>query len=271
MAIQAVTQNTVKKVSNTPVNNDRKSQIKVNTGVALTSALGVAGAVALIAKKQGFSLSPSKIKNTPVKDWAIFGITEKLRPEKKVMKLEWAEIMTLGIASVTGGLIGGAIFDKKENFKTKCYEAVSQLIGDITIPLSFVALPTLFYKKFEDLSDSTTTKHLKLQNVSKVIKNNKFLRVATATLVSGSSLAAGIITGNRVSNKLNGHFSGEEVDRGIRLTDFAPHLDDVCLAITLMAEKSPFGDIVSKFVPIALTVAGIETGTANPDNRENKY
>ena len=270
MAIQAVTQNTVAKVANNPVNSGKKSQLKVNTGVALTSALGVAGAVALIAKRQGFSLSPSRIKNTPVKDWAIFGITEKLRPDKKVMKFEWAEIMTLGIASVTGGLIGGAIFDKKEHFKTKCYEAVSQLIGDISIPLSFVALPTLYYKKFENLANNTETKHLKLQKVSKFIRSNKFLRVAAATLVSGSSLAVGIIAGNKVSNRLNAYFSGEKVDRGIRPTDFAPHLDDVCLAITLMAENSPFGDIVSKFVPIALTVAGIETGSANPDNRENK-
>jgi len=268
MAIQAVEQNIIQKKVNTPTN--KKSQLRVQVGTAISSALGVTGAVALIAKRQGFSLSPSRIKSTPIKDWAIFKITDKNKPKEKVMKFGWAEIMTLGIASVTGGLIGGGLLDKKENFKTKCYEAVSQLIGDITIPLSFVALPTLYYKKFEDLANNSETKHLKLQKASKFIQSNKFLRIASATLVSGSSLAVGIIAGNKVSNKLNAHFSGEKVDRGIRLTDFAPHLDDVCLAITLMAENSPFGDIISKFVPVALTVAGIETGTANPDNRENK-
>ena len=103
--------------------------------------------------------------------------------------------------------------------------------------------------------------------MSKFVTGNKILKILAPTIVSGSSLAGGIILGNKVSNKLNGRFSGEKVDRGVRLTDFAPHLDDVCLAITLMAENSPFGSIVSKFVPVALTVAGIETGTANPENR----
>ncbi|MBR6098957.1 hypothetical protein IKP85_04350 [bacterium] len=87
------------------------------------------------------------------------------------------------------------------------------------------------------------------------------------TVVGGTSLFFGIIAGNKISNRINKHFSGQDVSRGIRATDFAPHLDDVCLAITLMADKSPVGDIISKFVPIALTVAGVETGTANPQNR----
>ena len=233
----------------------------------MTSALGVATAVAIIAKRQGFSLSPSAIKNTKIKDWAIFKITDKKRPDEKVMKFGWKEIMGIGTGSVTGGLIGGAIFDKKENFREKCSEAVSQMLGDISIPLSFVALPTMLYKKFEDLAKAETT-HLKLQKVSKFVQSNKLLKVLCPTIVSGSSLAVGIIAGNKVSNKLNEKVHGVKQERGIRITDFAPHLDDVCLAITLMAEKSPIGDIVSKFVPIALTIAGIETGTANPENRK---
>ncbi|MDO4975408.1 MAG: hypothetical protein Q4E61_03740, partial [Alphaproteobacteria bacterium] len=84
-----------------------------------------------------------------------------------------------------------------------------------------------------------------------------------------ASLVAGIIAGNKVSNKLNEHVHGVKQERGIRITDFAPHIDDVCLAITLMADKSPVGDIVSKFVPIALSVAGIETGSANAENRKD--
>ena len=176
--------------------------------------------------------------------------------------------MATGLGSVIGGLAGGAIFDKKENFREKCSEAVSQFLGDISIPLGFVAVPTIIYKKFEDLA-MKKTEHVKLQNISKFIQGNKVLKVLCPTLVSGASLVAGIIAGNKVSNKLNEHVHGVKQERGIRITDFAPHIDDVCLAITLMADKSPVGDIVSKFVPIALSVAGIETGSANAENRKD--
>lgn len=247
--------------------NNKSSDSKLKAQVALTSALGVAASLAIIAKRQGFSLNPKKIIHTKPKDWAIFKIPNKNRPDDKVLTFKWYDILGIGLGSVLGGLAGGAIFDKKENFPAKCSEAVSQLLGDISIPLGFVAVPTALYKKFEGLSDSAT-KHVKLQNASKFIKGNKFLKILCPTIISGSSLAAGIIAGNKVSNKLNEHMQGIKQERKIRLTDFAPHLDDVCLAITLMAEKSPFGSIISKLVPVALTIAGIETGSANNDNRK---
>lgn len=247
----------------------KKQAIKEKLGIAATSALGVASAVALISKHQGFSLNPSKIAKTPLKDWAIFKITDKNRPNEKILTLEAPEILGIGAGSVLGGLAGGAIFDKKENFPAKCAEAISQFIGDISIPLSFVAIPTLIYKHFEGLAKKQT-QHLKLQAASKFIQGNKFLRILCPTVVSGTSLGVGIIAGNRVSNKINEKLSGEKPNRGIRITDFAPHLDDVCLAITLMAKNSPVGDIISKFVPIALTVAGIETGTAKPHDKTSQ-
>lgn len=249
--------------------SDNTNRMKQKLGVALSSAAGVSTAVALIAKRQGFSLSPSKIIKTPPKDWAIFKIRSKNNPNAKVLKLEAFQILGIGAGSVLGGLVGGRIFDKKENFSAKCSEAVSQLLGDISIPLAFVAVPTKLYKMFEELADKTT-KYTKLQSASKFVTGNKFLKILCPTLVSGSSLIAGIIAGNRASNKLNEKVHGEKQDRGIRVTDFAPHLDDVCLAITLMAEKSPVGDIISKFVPIALTIAGIETGTAHKKTHHHK-
>ncbi len=271
MAIRPITNYDNRKYINFSQNKNvetkqNNEELKSKLGIATTSALGVASAVALIAKRQGFSLNPSKIAKTPIKDWAIFKITDKNRPNENILTLKTPQILTIGAGSVLGGLAGGAIFDKKENFHAKCAEAVSQFIGDISIPLGFVALPTMLYKNFEGLA-TKETKHLKLQAASKFIQGNKFLRILCPTIVSGVSLATGIVTGNRVSNKINEKVYGEKQDRGIRITDFAPHLDDVCLAITLMAEKSPVGDIISKFVPVALTVAGIETGTAKPHNQ----
>lgn len=261
MAIQSITNMTAKPL--TPIKNKDKqsNSLKLRLGTAATSALGVATAVAIVAKKQGFSLNPSKIAKTKIKDWAIFKIPNENKPNEKTLELKAFQILGIGAGSVLGGLVGGAIFDKKENFSAKCSEAVSQFIGDITVPLSFVALPTMLYKNFENLAVKDT-QYLKLQSASKYIQGNKFLKILCPTLVSGSSLAAGIIAGNKVSNKLNKHVHGKNHERGIRITDFAPHLDDVCLAFTLMAEKSPLGGIISKFVPVALTVAGIETGTA---------
>ena len=249
--------------------NDKSNRNKLRFGVALTSALGVSTAVAIIAKRQGFSLNPSKIIKTSPKDWAIFKIRNKTNPDAKVLKLEAFEILGIGAGSVLGGLVGGRIFDKKENFGAKCSEAVSQLLGDISVPLAFVAGPTKLYKMFEELANKTTT-HTTLQKASKFIGGNRFLKILCPTLVSGTSLVAGIIAGNRVSNYLNEKVHGIKQDRGIRPTDFAPHLDDVCLAITLMAEKSPVGDIISKFVPVALTIAGIETGTAHRNPHHHK-
>lgn len=269
MYIQPITNYNQNNATFTHLPKSEEKVTKEKIGTAAMAALGVVTSLAMISKHQGFSLSPSRIAKTPIKDWAIFKITDKNRPNEKILTMEAPQILLMGLGSVLGGLAGGAIFDKKENFSAKCSEAVNQLLGDVSIPLGFVAVPTLIYKKFEKLATKDTN-HLKLQKMSKFVAGNKFLKVLCPTLVSGTSLATGIIAGNKVSNAINEKVHGIKADRGIRITDFAPHIDDVCLAITLMAEKSPVGDIISKFVPIALTVAGIETGNAKPFHVEQK-
>ena len=52
-------------------------------------------------------------------------------------------------------------------------------------------------------------------------------------------LAAGILIGNKVSNFINDKIYHKKVDRKVRTSDFAPHVDDLSMAITLMADKSP--------------------------------
>lgn len=268
MLIQPTSSYSLNNQSFTHLSKHNEPASKADLASSACAALGVAASVAMIAKRQGFSLKPSKIMKTPVKDWAIFKITDKTKPGRKILQIKAPQILTMGIGSVLGGLAGGAVFDKKENFGAKCSEAVNQILGDITVPLAFVALPTMLYKKFEGLAQKET-EHITLQSASKVVAGNKVLRILCPVIVSGTSLAAGIIAGNRVSNKFNEKVHGEKPDRGIRLTDFAPHLDDVCLAITLMAEKSPVGDIISKLVPVALTIAGIETGRAKHPHHTN--
>ena len=110
----------------------------LKTGVALTSALGVGTALACIAKKQGFSLSPKAIKDTPVKDWAIFKIFNKNHPERRLMEIEEIEILELAGASVAGGLAGGMILDDKKNAKAKLRESVNQMLGNVLVPVACV-------------------------------------------------------------------------------------------------------------------------------------
>ena len=58
--------------------NYSQSEKQLSTkGVFLTTLLGVATALALISKRQGFSLNPKDIANSKVKDWAIFRIYNK--------------------------------------------------------------------------------------------------------------------------------------------------------------------------------------------------
>lgn len=273
MAIQQITNfnPTNKNINFTHfANHEKKNETestKVKLGVSATSVLGVATALALISKRQGFSLNPSKILKTPIKDWAIFKITNKQKNNNPVLDFKAGEILTLGTGSVLGGLAGGVIFDKKENFRSKCNEAISQMVGDIMIPLGFVACPTMLYKDFENLAKKET-KHLKLKQISKFIQGNKLLKILCPTIASGAPLAAGIIVGNKTSNYINEKVNGVKHERKIKITDLAPHLDDVCLAVSLMAEKGPIPDIISRLVPIALTIAGIETGSAT--NKHHK-
>ena len=75
-------------------------------------------------------------------------------------------------------------------------------------------------------------------------------------------LGVGIFLGNRVSNLINDKMYHKKVDRNIRATDFAPHLDDVCMSVSMMNQSSTFGSKLGRVIPLALIVPGYETGTA---------
>lgn len=64
MSIQPINIYNQKNYTNFTSNNNpnKKQSVKTQLGIAATSALGVASAVALVAKRQGFSLKLSSIK-----------------------------------------------------------------------------------------------------------------------------------------------------------------------------------------------------------------
>lgn len=240
------------------INNsyNRQDENKVlKRGVTLASAIGVAGALAHICKKQGFSLSPKAIKNTSIKDWAIFKI------KGKKVNIEAWEILELAGASVAGGLIGGALLDDKKHFKAKLRESVNQFLGNVAVPVACVSLISRLYKSNEQKILKTVPQFKENGKFTKICNTIlKKLPFSAAILVS---LGTGIWAGNRVSNLLNEKIFHKKVDRKIKGTDFAPHVDDLGVAISIMSSKdSLISTVIQRVVPIFLCVPGIQTGKA---------
>ena len=221
--------------------------------ILATAALGTTAAFGVIAHRQGFKLT--NLTKTPVKDWALF------KTKGKTLKIEELEVLGLASGSVAGGLAGGAMFDKKENFKAKTQEALSQLLGNVSVPIACVSLVSRLYKANKE-SILKFVPQIKGQDKGFVKFANRAMKAVPPVGLTGLALGIGIIGGNKVSNFINEKISGKKVERGIKGTDFAPHVDDLCLAITLMAPGTPVGEVISKTVPFFLTVPGYQTGIA---------
>ncbi len=250
----------------TPVSNinnnvniyDKNRDKKVKIGVAATTALSVGTALAHIAKRQGFSLSPSRIAKTPFKDMALFGLYSDKHPNRKLINLEGEEIIELASASVAGGLLGGVLFDDKKHRKAKYKEAVNQLLGNVLVPIGCVWSASKLYKTNERSIMKIVPQMSGAGKSTKIL--NAALRAIPMSIVTIASLATGIFAGNKVSNFINEKIYHKKVKRNIEATDFAPHVDDIGMAVSLMAEKSPFASFIQRVVPAFLCVPGIETG-----------
>lgn len=221
---------------------------KVKTGVAFTTVSGIALALAILAKGKGFSLNPSKILKTKPKDLALWK-----------MKYNEKEILAMGAGSIGGGLIGGAIFDKKENMKAKYREAIIQA-ANISLPIIFVGQGIKFIEKHSDKIQKYVPQ---IKSENKALKFlNKGLKATPVVAVTVVSLGAGIQLANKLGNYVNEKIFKIKEDRKVKAADLSPHIDDVCLAISLMAKEDIFGHSISRIIPAALTIAGVSTGTA---------
>ena len=238
--------------------SDKRHDTQIKLGVGAATALAVGGAFAHVAKRQGFSLKPSVIKKTPIKDWAVFKLYNKKNPNDKEIEIKGKEILEIAGASVAGGLTGGLIFDDKKYIKSKFREAVNQMLGNVLVPVALVWGMSELYKKHK------TSILNKVPQIKETGKFSKYFNQAlkgipfySATLVA---LTSGIFAGNKVSNYLNETVFHKKVDRNIKVSDFAPHVDDIGMALSLMAEKSKPASIVQRTVPLFLCVPGYQTG-----------
>lgn len=251
--------NQINNINFTGKEKKKLSERQIKAGVAATTVLTTGIALAHIAKRQGFSLSPSAVKKTPVKDWAVFRLFDKNNPEKKLVELEEKEILELAAASVAGGLAGGLAFDDKKYRKSKIRESVNQLLGNVAVPVACVGAVSRLYKANKPAILSFIPQIKETGKVSSMF--NKVLKGIPFSIATIASLGIGIVAGNRVSNLLNEKVFHKKVDRKIKGTDFAPHVDDLGMAVSLMAEKSKGASFITRTVPAFLCVPGYEVGT----------
>ena len=217
---------------------------KRKLGVLACTTLGVASSLAVLAKcdkSKKYSLSLKKILSTPLKDSYIGSAKYKSK-----------EVIALGLGSTLGGLLGGKLFDKRQdNMKEKVQEGVNQILN-ISVPVVFVEGLVRAGEKIELGMKDWVSQGGKLRKVA-----GKLPSVSGALV----GLAAGMVAGNRLAYAVNKNLLGKkEDDRPIKISDFSAHIDDICVAATLVAENNPVTKVVSRIVPVALGVAGYEVG-----------
>ena len=255
--ISKISANTVKPIyfaQNDTIRNNKLS-FKDKAIILGSSALGVGLVTAGLAKHKGFSLNPIKIAKTPIKDWAIF----KYKKGTNAIDFEEPEIIAVATGSVAGGYAGGVIVDP-QNTKAKKREVLNQILGNVLVPVGCVGLSSRIFEKYSDKIIQMMPQINKETKFAKVFNQiSKNLPNVAATLIA---LGIGIVAGNRVSNLINEKLYHKKVERDIKPSDFAPHVDDLCLATSLMNKEAEFGSKIARVIPLALMVPGYETGTA---------
>lgn len=229
---------------------DASSKVKV--GSAITTFIGVAAAMLFTFKSLSKCKTPEVLKEVNnIKD--VKSIKDYL---SNIVRIKYDEdkhelgkaVGCLGVGSVVGGFTGGVIFDKRENRRAKFREAIIQLVGNVAIPLLCVeTLGQAFKRKVSP----KITKALGMES-------HKILKEVPGVLATGGILVSAILVGNRVANLLNSDIFDINDDRKLKVTDMLPHIDDVCMALSLMFGDTP----ISKAIPAALMIAGYSVGTA---------
>ena len=228
-------------------------------GILLSSMGGVGIVSAIIAKRQGFSLNPKAIFSQNPKNWAMLKIFNKKNPDAKLMEIEEKEILALAVGSALGGLAGGAVLDDKKYFKGKLRETVNQLLGNVLVPVICVSGVSHLYDKNKQAILSYVPQAPGF-NSKGILYFNKFLKALPSAFLTVAGLGVGIVGGNKLSNFINEKIYHKHVERKIKKTDFAPHVDDLSMAVTLMADKSALSTAITRTVPGFLCVPGYQIG-----------
>ena len=208
--------------------SEKKSDTKLKVGVISAAILATMAALYGITKKNG--------KN-PFKNYNIF-------------KQEIGPVDMLKITGITVpvSLLTGVMLDKdKKNVKPKIRESISQMVGNLLIPITLIN-ETL---KLKDKIDTKTF-------TNPIMKGLKGTHKAIYTAVS---LIVGLMIGNKVANGINHTIFPEHKQRPLKAKDFSVHFDDICFATSLILKGNPIGRFASKIIPATLLISAYETGT----------
>ena len=204
--------------------------------VATTTALGVIGSLAILAKHAKYSLNPKKM----FKNFKGSYLYKAPYDEP--------EVITMGLGSCLGGLAGGFIIDQdKKNRKAKLQETLLQ-IANVSLPIIFVARMAkggrvIGQNFFEKRPNAITYR-------SKIPK-------AIGAMIG---LFTGVWISNIVANKINEKIFKQGKGRPVQLSDFSAHVDDFCMAARQIDEKNKLIHKITMCIPLALMVPGNEVG-----------
>ena len=148
----------------------------------------------------------------------------------------------------------------KSNRKAKKREVLNQILGNVLVPVGCVGLGSRVYEKYANRLSNLMPQFNSPKSIAKIA--NKVLRNIPNALGTVAFLSTGIYLGNKVSNLINEKLYHKKVERNIKTSDFAPHVDDLCMATSMMNKESEFGSKLGRIIPLALLVPGYETGTA---------
>ena len=220
---------------------------------AATTAIGVAGAAAVLAKHSGYSLKPSKIFKNSIKNLKkpsqLFKNFIKDIKNSYLWNVEYDDkpVIALGAGSCLGGLVGGYIIDKnKENRKAKQREAILQMFN--------ISVPIIFVTRCAKLGKNIGKKYLEKNPIKET-----FRTTVPKAMGAIAGIFAGVYTANIIANKLNEKIFHRGKGRDVQASDFSAHLDDFCVAAQQISDNKIVHGI-SRLVPIALMVAGNEVG-----------
>ena len=166
-------------------------------------------------------------------------------------------MISLAGASVGSGLAVGCVLDDKKNRKTKVKESISQMVGNMALPILCVTGGSI-------MAGQCLEKQLPLFKKITSTGGQRVFKIAASVL----GFLAGLFGGNKIANKVNQvAFNTPKVapKRGIKVADFSGHIDDSCATVALVGKGVKTCEAVARVIPAALTICGISTGLAKKE------
>ena len=213
---------------------EKDNNLKVKTGVLSAAIASTMAVLYLITKNRG--------KN-PLKNFNIF--------KQEITPMNMLQITGV---SVPASFLAGIALDKKENAKPKLKEGISQMVGNLIIPITLVNESI----KLKDRIDKKVFDNFLLKGLQKAHK-------AIYTTVA---LLGGLFIGNKVANYANSAIFKDKNQRPLKIKDFFVHADDVCFATSLIFKDNKIRKIAGRFIPATLLISAYETGTKNINSKD---